>query len=480
MSKTTNPTATLNLLQVDPRTLTVRDQARADATPDTELIDSIRRHGIMQPPTVTHDPDTNGYAILIGHRRVGAAIAAGLKEITVIVRTGTDADEAVKLEQQIVENERRKALTASELAQGYKRLELFGRTPADIAAELGEKPERVKAGLAITQSVKATEIVDTIPTIDLEQAAIIAEFDGHPKLQQKLVDVATHRPQNFTNEAHSVRREVALAEELATIKAAAKADGVRIVETLSYDGGSYWSGPKGLGLTLGRLAGTNGPMSEEEHRTCPGHAWIITGAWHIDNIKTLTVCTDWQANGHTKHTPDLAPREKTPEEIEAAERAAQEHAERQKAHEARNENTRARRQWLRGFLNGRLNQTAGIFDMIADGMIHAALAAATYHPVNIAAEILTGTNPGVGDWSQVGQDTILDMLATGKVLPLRLLAATGLAYLEDTITFPWGAAYLTRLEGWGYTLTDIDRELIALAVEAHRATPRRWLRKGRA
>lgn len=454
----------IELLQIDPRTLGVRDQARADATPDPELIDSIRHHGIMQPPTVMLDADTDGYVILIGHRRVGAAIAAGLTEITVIVRGGDDADEVMNLEQQIVENERRKALTTSELAQGYKRLELFGRTPADIAAELGEKPERVKAALAISQSAKASEIVDTVPTIDLEQAAAIAEFDGHEKLQQRLVDVATTRPQNFTNELYAIRKEIALAEELATIKTAAKADGVKIAETLSYDGGNYWYGRDGKGALLNRLVdGKNKRLTEETHKACPGHAWIITGAWHVDNIKTHLVCTDWEANGHHKHVEQIAPREQTPEEIERDNQRAQENAERQKALDARNENTRNRRQWLHGFLAGRLNQTAGIFDMIADGMITAALAADTYHPVNIAVELLTGTSPGHGDWSQTGQDQMLHHLATGKTLPLRALAATGLAYLEDTLTFPWTQAYFERLEGWGYKITDIDREYIAEA-----------------
>ncbi|MBW9095158.1 ParB/RepB/Spo0J family partition protein [Microbacterium jejuense] len=454
----------LTLMQIDPRTLGVRDQARADATPDDELVASVKRHGIMQPPTVMLDADIDGYVILVGHRRVGAAIAAGLDEITVIVRAGDDTDEVLKLEQQIVENERRKALSARELAQGYRKLELFGKTPADIARELGEKPDRVRAGLKITASAAAAKLVDEDPSIDFEQAAIIAEFEDHPNLQQKLIETATTNPANFKRDVETQRTQREVDSRIATLKAQLDAEGIALAEVITYDS-EWWRGKDNAGRTLDRLG-----IRVEEHIECPGHAAIIhkAQAYYLatqPNDWILYVCTDWQGNGHDS---TAARPERTPEEIEEdlrieAERARERQAWRE-AEQLREANTRARREWLHGYLTtGRLRPTAAHFDLMA-AALGAQISWGDWIPAGIAMQILTGSD----DHSQYGveaEDALAALIAEPSVPSLRILVAAAIATFENGITLAGAVKYFDFLREVGYELTDTDREHLATATE---------------
>ncbi len=81
------------LRSVDPRILLTHpnNPRRTSAPPamDEQLVASIRAVGIIQPPCVTANGD--GLMIVVGNRRVKAAIAAELPAIDVLV---CDADEA--------------------------------------------------------------------------------------------------------------------------------------------------------------------------------------------------------------------------------------------------------------------------------------------------------------------------------------------------------------------------------------------------
>lgn len=450
---------TLTLQTVNPAELGVLDQARADATPDEQLVASVKQHGIMQPPTVAFDPEHGGYVIVIGHRRVGAAIAAGLTEITVIVRE-TDIDvDAVKLEQQIVENERRKALTAAELTQGYKRLELFGKTPAEIAAELGEKPERIRAGLKIHASAAAAKLVDEQPAIDFEQAAIIADFDEHPKLQRKLIETATTNPANFQRDVENSRTQREVDSRVAKLKEQLENAGVPLVEVLPYSS-DWWSGKGvsgGPGRTLERLG-----IKTKDHAGCPGHAAVIHKAQSYylaakPNDWILYVCTDWEGNGHTTTAP-----EKDPEQLEREAQWEREKAERAARQELIEANTRARRTWLHGYLTtGRLRPTAAHFDLIAE-----ALAAQIEDRNGPAAattlELLTGEPPAPRrNWQDDSHEVAVVATIDNPASPnLRIIIANAIATFEDSIGAPRSVKYFAALAEWGYVLTDTDREHI--------------------
>ena len=85
-----------------------------------ELVNSIKKNGIIQPIAVRPDKSENGkFQIIAGERRWIAAQRAGLHEIPVRI---LDLSDVESLEVAIVENIQRDDLSPIEEARGYKRL----------------------------------------------------------------------------------------------------------------------------------------------------------------------------------------------------------------------------------------------------------------------------------------------------------------------------------------------------------------------
>ena len=89
-----------------------------DKEPLTELANSIREHGIIQPITV-RKIGRNEFQIISGERRYQASKLAGIDELPCFIRI---ADDQHMLEMAIVENVQRKDLNAIEIAISYQRL----------------------------------------------------------------------------------------------------------------------------------------------------------------------------------------------------------------------------------------------------------------------------------------------------------------------------------------------------------------------
>ena len=86
----------------------------------TELANSIKKNGVLQPIAVRPNKSESGkYEIIAGERRWIAAQRAGLHEIPVIILELSDVE---SLEVAIVENIQRDDLSPIEEARGYKRL----------------------------------------------------------------------------------------------------------------------------------------------------------------------------------------------------------------------------------------------------------------------------------------------------------------------------------------------------------------------
>jgi ParB family chromosome partitioning protein len=85
----------------------------------TELAESIRSKGLVQPIICRPDPAGSGYEIVAGERRWRAAQKAGLHAVPVIVRELADRE---VLELAIIENVQRADLNAIEEAGGYREL----------------------------------------------------------------------------------------------------------------------------------------------------------------------------------------------------------------------------------------------------------------------------------------------------------------------------------------------------------------------
>ena len=85
----------------------------------SELTNSIKERGIIQPLIVRRSKEQNKYELIAGERRWQAAQNAGLHEVPVVI---LKADNLKSLEFAIVENVQRKDLNPIEEAEGYQRL----------------------------------------------------------------------------------------------------------------------------------------------------------------------------------------------------------------------------------------------------------------------------------------------------------------------------------------------------------------------
>ncbi|HEY2720390.1 MAG TPA: ParB/RepB/Spo0J family partition protein [Chitinophagaceae bacterium] len=100
-----------------------------------ELADSVRRHDIIQPITVSKLP-SGKYRLVSGERRLRAARIAGLKDIPAYVRQANDQQ---LLELALLENLQREDLNAIEISLSYKRMmDELNLTQEQVAENMGK------------------------------------------------------------------------------------------------------------------------------------------------------------------------------------------------------------------------------------------------------------------------------------------------------------------------------------------------------
>lgn len=105
-----------------------------------ELAHSVREFGVLQPVVVRAD-ETGGYELVMGERRLRAAVAAGLDTIPAIIRT--TADDAM-LRDALLENIHRAQLNPLEEAAAYQQLlQEFGTTHEELAQHIGRSRPQV-------------------------------------------------------------------------------------------------------------------------------------------------------------------------------------------------------------------------------------------------------------------------------------------------------------------------------------------------
>ncbi len=133
----------------------------------SELVDSIRENGIIQPLIVRR---VNGlHELIAGERRWRAAGQAGLKEVPVIVREASDLE---VLEFALIENLQREDLNPIEEAQAYTRLATeFKLKQEDIAKKVG------KSRAAVANTMRLLDLDGEVQTHLLQGRLTV----GHAK-----------------------------------------------------------------------------------------------------------------------------------------------------------------------------------------------------------------------------------------------------------------------------------------------------------
>lgn len=134
----------LRIASIEPNKEQPRD--RFDQAALSELADSIREHGVLQP-IVVRSMSGGSYQIIAGERRWRAARMAGLSEIPAMV---VEAEDSKVMELALIENLQREDLTIIEEALGYRTLmETYGLTQEQVAKRMGKSRPVIANALRI-------------------------------------------------------------------------------------------------------------------------------------------------------------------------------------------------------------------------------------------------------------------------------------------------------------------------------------------
>ncbi len=157
-----------------------------DSTTLSELSDSIKAQGILQPIIVRPRQD-DSYEIVAGERRWRAAQLAGLDKIPAISRNISNQTTVAFA---LIENVQRKDLNAMEEAQALQRLlEEFGLTHQEVATAIGKSRTAVSNLLRLLQLNKKVKDLLMVGKLEMGHARALLAVTGplQDELAQQVV-----------------------------------------------------------------------------------------------------------------------------------------------------------------------------------------------------------------------------------------------------------------------------------------------------
>lgn len=128
------------------------DNPRKDIGDVSELKASIEVSGILQNLTVVPAEMPGMYKVIIGHRRLAAAKAAGLEEVPCAVVEMSEEDQLATM---LVENMQRSDLTVLEEADGFQMMLDLGKTVAELSKMSGVSETKIRNRVKMTRLDRA-------------------------------------------------------------------------------------------------------------------------------------------------------------------------------------------------------------------------------------------------------------------------------------------------------------------------------------
>jgi ParB family chromosome partitioning protein len=260
---------------------------RADLNLTEEFLASIAAEGIRIPLLITTKADGT-WRVIEGHRRLAAAVKAGLTEVPCDIDPSRAADQAGQYLDMLLANsdsyranytvlEETAALFAAHQA-GASRTRLrkaTGRTATQIKTALtaGQLPAETQA--------KAAELNDQV---SLEDLALLAEFDGDTDATGRLLGCLEHG-YSLEHTAERIRQDRAEAAQHAQIRADLAASGITVTDALPDR--AAW---------LTSLRHDDQDLTPETHAACPGHGATFA-RWN--QLEPAWYCTSPAEYGHT-------------------------------------------------------------------------------------------------------------------------------------------------------------------------------------
>lgn len=172
----------IDIFKIEANPLQPREHFDYDDLED--LVNSIKKHGILQPLIVT--PLTNGrFQLITGERRLKASQILELKTVPCLIR---DAQELEKLELSLIENIQRANLNPLEEAKAYKKLiEEFNLTQEEAGERVGKKRATIANTLRLLELPEPVKQALKENKISASHAKAILAASGEKK-QLKLLE----------------------------------------------------------------------------------------------------------------------------------------------------------------------------------------------------------------------------------------------------------------------------------------------------
>ncbi len=168
-----------------------------------------------------------------GQRRTLASIEAGLAAIPAYVLDTDTSDEARRIIEQMAENDHRAALGDRDRVAAFQQLSLLGLSAAQIAKRTATKKDHVTTALTVAGSQVAAAATAKYD-LTLDQAAVIAEFDGDDEAVKALTVAAVEDPEQFAHVAQRLRDDRAEAQAVADLTATLTEAGTPVINRPPY------------------------------------------------------------------------------------------------------------------------------------------------------------------------------------------------------------------------------------------------------
>ncbi|SFO39553.1 chromosome partitioning protein, ParB family [Pseudonocardia ammonioxydans] len=483
------------LALVDPDTLELEVNTRLEANLDPHFCASIRDHGVREPITVRRRASDGTLVVRKGQRRTLAAVRAGLTQVPVIISpepatedgdeadTDTDdyrAGQAARIVEQLVENQHRRSISASEEVAAHQQLLGFGLKASEIAKATRTKADRVRQTTQAAQSKRAVAIGSSYD-LDLVQMSVIAEFEDDDDAVELLTRAAVDEPAQFRHVAQRLRDQRAEQQVYAAAAAELAAAGVLLV--IDRDDDRYDAATELYRLRPTAEDPEDTALEEEAHRSCPGHAAqvrIIRPYGQPPEARYRWLCLDPAAHGHAPlcesmrtHTGAAATALSGESDEDRAAREAREkeaaRLERRRVIANNKEWDSAqsvRRDWLAELLAKKAAPKGAAIYVAAElGQGAHALRRAMETGNALACELL-GLEVPAGWGYYNGQPNPLAeaaRAASGARATMLSLAMVLAAYEDGTHRGNWRSAdratqqYLAQLRAWGYPLSEVEQ-----------------------
>jgi ParB family chromosome partitioning protein len=443
------------LIHLDPAALQVHPtNVRRDLGDLRPMARSIRETGVLVPLLVV--PDGDGHLVIFGHRRQAAAVLAECAEVPCIVRHDLEGD-AAQIAGMVIENIHRAPLTAGEEAAAYEQLAGFGLSDSAIARETGTTRQHVTKARKVAASEIATAVADRYD-LTLDQALVLAEFEDDRDAVKALTVTARQDPGRFPHLASRLRQDrETLVVYTAAVDALTEA-GVTVVDrdTLRRHAAA---------ASLGDLTDTDDgtPIVPVGHVNCPGHVAVVTE--HRPDAPDF-YCLDPDTHGHRSRYQRNGRTAAAPmtDEAKAERREVLDNNKAWRAAEP------VRRDFLRALL-ARKTAPKGTL-RFATLEILTDPEAVGRGGEELVADLL-GTSVGPGWRRHAGPTNAAK--ASEAQLPLALLAQVAADREQSLGVHTWrtpdrrAARWLAFLATVGYTLSDIEQQVVDAAAADHDA-----------